>query len=132
MRLLYIHKNCLISVTKLTLGLRAGFISSRLTADKLFPVNPRTITGSPNMNLLLEAKNMHALIIKPRLILVKDTDDLSTLVITSNQQRQMFDQNLNRIVSKPNVSPGQILYFTRDCIPVDLIFQEIFPTNTQV
>ena len=43
-------------ITKLTLGLRVGFISSHLAADKLFPVNPRAITGPPKISLLLEAK----------------------------------------------------------------------------
>ena len=38
----------------------------------------------------------------------------------------MFVQNLNRIVSKPNVMPGQILYCTTDSIPVDILFQENF------
>ena len=68
------------------------------------------------------AKSMPALIIETRLILV-GTDDLAWN-ITSNQQGQMFVQNLNRIVSKPNVTPGQILYCTADHIPVDLIFQD--------
>ena len=84
MRGLNIHKNIPVSVTKLTLGLRVGFVSSHLTADKLFPVNPRVITGPPKMSLLLEAKSMPALIIKPRLILVTHTDDLGWY-ITSNQ-----------------------------------------------
>ena len=47
-----------------------------LIADKLFPVNPRAITGPPKMSLLLEAKSMPALIIKSRFILVTHTDDL--------------------------------------------------------
>ena len=104
---------------------------SHLTSDKLFPVNPRAFTGPPKMSLLLEAKRIPALIIKPRRILVTHTDDLGWS-ITSNQQGQMFILNVNRIVSKPNVAPGQILYCTTDCIPVDLMFQEKFPTNTQV
>ena len=70
MRGLDIHMNSPLSVTKLTLGLRVGFISSQLTTNKLLPVNPRAITGPPKMSLLLEAKSMPALIIKPRLILV--------------------------------------------------------------
>ena len=70
MRRLGIHKNFPVSGTKLTLGLRVGFISSHLTVNKLLPVNPRAITGPPKMSLLLEAKSMPALIIKPRLILV--------------------------------------------------------------
>ena len=76
MRGLDIHKNIPVSVTKLTLGLRVSFISSHLTANKFFPVNPRAITGLPKMSLLLEAKSMPALIIKPRLILVAHRDDL--------------------------------------------------------
>ena len=47
-----------------------------MTADKLFLVNPRAITGPPKMSLLLGAKSMPALIIKPRLILVTHTDDI--------------------------------------------------------
>ena len=65
MRGLNIHKNIPVSVTKLTLSLRVGFIGSHLTADKLFPVNPRVITGPPKISLLLEAKSTPALIIKP-------------------------------------------------------------------
>ena len=80
MRGLDIHKDSPVSVAKLTLGLLVGSISSLLTADKLFPVNPRVITGRPKMSLLLEAKSMPALIIKPMLILVKHTDDLGGLV----------------------------------------------------
>ena len=66
---LNVHKNIPVSITKLTLGLRVGIISSHLIADKLFPVNPRAITGPPKMSLLLEAKSMPALIIKPRFFL---------------------------------------------------------------
>ena len=120
-----------ISINKLMLGLRVRFISSHLTADKVFLVNPRAITGSPKTSLLLEAKSTHELISKPRLILVAHTGDLRWY-ITSNQQVQMLFQNLNRIVTKPNVPPGQILYCTTDCISIDLMFQENFSTNTQV
>ena len=84
-----------VSGTKLTLGLQVGFICSRLTVDKLFPVNPRVTTGPPKMSLLLEAKSMPALIFKPKLIIVPCTDDLD-LKKTSNQQQQMRIQNLNR------------------------------------
>ena len=114
-----------------SLCLRVGFISSHLTANRLFPVNPWAITGPPKISFLLEAKSMTAFIIKPRLILVMHTDDFGWN-ITSNQQGQMFVQNLNMTVSKPNVIPGQIRYCTPDCIPVDLMFWENFPTNTQV
>ena len=107
------------------------FISSRLTVNKLFPVNLRAITGPPKMSLLLEAKSMPASIIKPRLILVAHTDDLCWN-ITSKQQGEMFVQNLNRIVSKRNVIPGQILYFTADCISVDSMFEGNFHSYTLV
>ena len=55
MRRLGIHNNIPVSDNKLMLGLRGGFIRSHLTVDKLFPVNPRAITGRPKMSLLLEA-----------------------------------------------------------------------------
>ena len=51
------------------------------------------------MSFLLETKSMPALIIKLRLMLVMHTDDLGWYMI-SNQQGQMFVQNLNSIVSK--------------------------------
>ena len=113
MRGLNVHKNITLSITKLKLGLRVGFICSHLIAAKLFQVNPRAITGIPKMSLLLEAKSMPALIIKPRFFLVMHTDDLGWY-ITSNQQGKMFVQNLNRIVRKPNVehrsSGGQVFH----------------------
>ena len=126
-----IHKNIHVYITKLMLGLQVNFISSHLTVDRLFPFNPRAITGPPKMSLLLEANSMPALMIKPMLILVTHKDDLGWY-ITSSQQRQMFVQNLNKIVSKPNVTPGQIPYCTSDSIPIDLMFQENFRTHTQV
>ena len=49
MRRLGIHKNIPVSGTKVTLGLRVGFIRSHLTVDKLFPVNPRAIAGPSKM-----------------------------------------------------------------------------------
>ena len=131
MRTLDIHNNIPVSVAKLMLGLRVGFISSHLVVDKLFPVNPRAITGPPKMSILHEAKGMPALIIKPRPILVSYTDDLG-LYITSNKQGKMFVQNLNRIVRNPNVTPRQYPYCTADSIPIDLMFQENFPSYLQV
>ena len=131
MRGLNVHKIIPVSNTKLKLGLWVGFISSHLIADKLFPINPRAITGPPKMSLLLETKSMPALIIKPRFILVTHTDDLGWY-ITSNQQGKMFVQNLNRIVRMPNVASRQFPHCTTDSIPIDLMFQENFPTHTQV
>ena len=125
MRGLNVHKNIHVSITKLTLGLRVGFISSHLIADKLFQINPRTITGPSKMSLLLEAKSKPALIIKPRFILIMHTDDLGWY-ITSNQQGEMFVQNLNRIVRKPNVTRKQFSYCTTDNIPIDLMYRAKF------
>ena len=76
---------------------------------ELFQVNPRAIKVPSMMSLTLEVKSMPALIIKPPLIPVTHTDDLSWYM-TSNEQRQMFVQNLNMIVSKPNVLAWQILH----------------------
>ena len=131
MRGLNVHKNIPVFNTKLMIGLRVGFISTHLIADKLFPVNPRAITGLPKMSLLLEAKSMPALIIKQRFILVMYMDNLCWY-ITSNQQGKMYVQNLNRNVRKPKVTPWQLPYCTRDSIPIDSMFQENFPTHTQV
>ena len=74
-----IHKNITVSDTKLTLFLQVVFISSKLTADKLFPVNPRAIKGPPLMGLLREAKSTPALIIKQRIFLVVHTHNRSDL-----------------------------------------------------
>ena len=68
---------------------------------------------------------MPALINEPRLILVMHTDGLGWYII-SNQQGQMFVQNLNRIVSKPNVTTGQIPYCKTDSISIDFIFRKTF------
>ena len=108
MRRLGIHKNIPVFDTKLMLTLRVGFIGSHLTVDKLFPLNPREITGPPKMSLLLEAKSMPALIINPRLILVAHTD-VHVWDNMSNKQQQMLVQNLDRIASIPNITAGQIL-----------------------
>ena len=97
MRGLDIHQNIDVSDTKLMLGLRVCFISSDLTVNKLFPINPRLVTGPPKMSLLLEVESTSALIVKPRLIVVTYTDDLGGY-ITSNHQGKMLVQNLHRIV----------------------------------
>ena len=81
---------------------------------------------------------MPALIIKPRLILVAHMDYCWH---TSNQQRHMVIKWASETDAhlKPqqdcqwaNVMPGQITYCTTDCIPVDLMFRDNFPTNPQV
>ena len=60
MRVLDVHENIDVSDTKLMLGLRVYFFSSYLTANKLFPMNPRAITGPPKMSLLLEVESTSA------------------------------------------------------------------------
>ena len=90
MRGLDINKNSPDPISKLTLGFRIGFISSHLTANKLFPVNPRAITDPPKMSLLLEAKTMPALIIKLRYILVTHTDDLGWYIRSNSRDRCSF------------------------------------------
>ena len=131
MRGLDVHENIDVSDTKLMLGLRVCFIIFDLTVNKLFPNNPRAITGPPKMSLLLEVESTSALIIEPRLILLTHTDDLGGY-ITYNQQGKMLVLNLHRIVRRPNVTPGQIPQCTTNRIKINLVFQENFPANTQV
>ena len=76
MRELDVHENTVVSDTKLMIGLRVCFISSDLTANKLFPINPRAVTGPPKMSVLNEVESTSSLIIEQRLILVTYTDDL--------------------------------------------------------
>ena len=116
MRRLGIHKNIPVSGTKLTLGLRVGFISSHLKVNKLFPVNPRVITGPPKMNLLLEAKSMIALIIKPWLILVAHTDDLGWNKVSKQQHKCSFK-------TSTRLSADQIFHQGRSCIAPQTVFQ---------
>ena len=47
-----VHENIDVSDTKLMLGLRVCSISPDLTANKLFPINPRAVTGPPKMSLV--------------------------------------------------------------------------------
>ena len=127
MRGLRIQKNIPVPDTKLTLGLSVGLLSSHLAADKIFIVELRANMG-PDEPLALGKK--HAFII-PWLILVVRTDDLGYYIM-SNYQGHMLFQHLNRIASRPNVKPGQILYCTTNSIPIDLKLQESFHTYTQV
>ena len=125
MRAVDVHENINVSDTQLMLGLRVCFISSDLTANKLFPINLRAIMGPLKMSLLLEVKTTSALIIEPRLILVTHTDDLGGY-ITSIQQEKMLIQNLHWIVRRPNVTSGQIPHCSTDCIPINLVLVETF------
>ena len=46
--------------------------------------------------------------------------------ITSNQQWQMLVLSLSRIVSRPNVTPGKILYCTTNCITIAWMSRKTF------
>ena len=121
------------------LGLRVGFILSNLTVDKLSQLTEVRCLVHRRWPSSLRPKACLHLIIKPRVIHVPHTDELGWHM-TSNQQPAQTSskpptqpvQNLNRIVSNPNVTPWQILYCTTDSISIDLMFQENFPTNTKV
>ena len=91
----------------------------------------KAIKGSPKVSFLDEAKSMHELIIKPRLILVVHTDDLGWC-IKSNQQGANARSKPQQDCQQTNVTLGQILYCTIHCIPINLMFHEKFHTNTQV
>ena len=116
MKRLGIHKNILVSGTKATPGLRVGFISSHLTVDKLFPVNPRAITGPPKMSLLLVAKSMPALIIKPRLILLAHLDILVGTKRPTSSNKCSFK-------TSTGLSLDQILRQGRSCTAPQTVFQ---------
>ena len=88
MRGLNVHENIDVSDTKLMLGLRVCFICSD-SKKKLFPINPRVVTGPPKMSLLLEVESTSALIIEPRLIFVTYTDDLGGYIV-SNQKGKII------------------------------------------
>ena len=60
MRGLDVHENIDVSDTKMMLSLPVCFISSDLTAYKIFPINPRAIRGPPKMSLLLEVESSSA------------------------------------------------------------------------
>ena len=125
MRGLDVHENIDVSDTKLMLGLLVCFISSDLTVNKLFPINPRVVTGPPKMSLLLEVETTSSLIIEPKLILVTYTDDLGGY-ITSNQQGKMLVQNLHRIVTRTNVTPGQIRIAQQTVLKLTWCFRKSF------
>ena len=92
---------------------------------------PESDHGSTEDEPPAGSQSVPALIIKPRFILVMHMDDHGWY-ITSNLQGTMFLQNLKRIVRKPNVMPRQFPYCTTDSIPIDLMFQGNFPTDTEV
>ena len=86
------------------------------------------------MSLLLEAQSTpELLIIEPGFMLVVLMDDLGWY-ITSHLKGQMLVQNPHGFVSRQNITPELIQYCTTTCIPIpiNLVFWQNFPTNTQV
>ena len=78
---------------------------------------------------------MPAVISKQRLILVthmevsnKEVGTMFQLAMKTFHSRK----NLNRIASKPVVSPKEDTYFQQSVFQLTHVFQENFPTNTQV
>ena len=110
MRGLGLHENIPVSDTKLTLGLRVGFFSSHLRADKHFPVNPKAIKDPPKASLLREVKNTHALIIKPRFILIVHTDNYGWYITRTFK-------------TSTGLSADQILRQSRSCIAPQIVFK---------
>ena len=102
-----------------------GFISYHLTADKLFPVNPRAITGPPKMSLLLDAKSMPALIINPTLLHVTHTDDLGWYIVQPGGTDVRAIPELYCQQAKCYARADPVLHH-RLYIPVYLMFQENF------
>ena len=131
MRRLGSHKNIPVSGTKLTLGLQVGFICSRLTADKLFPVNPRVTTGPPKMSPLLEAKSLPALIFKPKLIIVpRIIGAWMTLIGTkrpTSSNKCLFKTSTGETKCYTMAAPT--LYHKLYSISINFMFKENFPTN---
>ena len=97
MRGLFISKNIPVSVPKPPLSLRVGFISSHLTAVKLFPVITRAISGPPNMSLLLEVISMPVLIVKPRLNLLLSNHFYRQNITKSNWQSNKIQMACGQI-----------------------------------
>ena len=136
-----IHENIPVSVTKLTLFLWVGFISSHLTAD-LSKVAKNTlqhihhVMNSDHGSTEDESPawgQKHSCIDHLTKAYPCSAHGWLWLVHKSNQQGQIFVKNHIRIVSKPNVTPGQIPYFTTDSIPVDLFFSgKLYYSHTRL
>ena len=116
---LNVHKNIPVSVTKLMLSLRVGFISSHLTADKLFPVNPKAITGPLKMSLLLEGRGQkHACIDHQTEVYPCYTP---WLVHNVQQAGKDVHSKTQQDCQKAKCYASQFPYCTTDSIPIDFI-----------
>ena len=125
MRILSIHNNIPVSDTKLSPCLLVGFISSHLTADKLFPVHQRAIRGLPKMSIQLKAKGASALIIKPTPFLVAHTDVFGWN-ITSNQQEKSLYKACTGLSPNKMLHPGRSCSAPQTEIQLTLSFKKTF------
>ena len=82
------------------------------------------------MSLLLEVERTPAVTIKPRLILVTHTDNLSRKKRSTSSK--MHIQSLKWIASTPDTSPRELTNCITDCSPINSVFQKHPPTDTQV
>ena len=112
---------------KLTLGLGVGFISYAHT----LPTKPEIYHGSTEDEYPAEGQKYvcidhqtkaHPCSAHPWLLLVHNVQPAGTDARSK----------LNRIVSRPNVMPWQLRYCTTNCITINFMFRENFPTSTQV
>ena len=97
------------SDTQLTPSLGIFYISPPMVMDTLIPASSRAITSPPKMSLLLEVERIPAVIIRPRLILLTQTDCLNRNKLF-NQQIQVHIQYLNCIVSTQDASSRKLKY----------------------
>ena len=86
-----------------------------MAANRLFPVNPRAITGPPKISLALGQKHA-AVIIKSRLILAVQT---KTTVGTS----RLTSRDRFSFKTSTGLSADQILRHGRSCIAPQTVFQ---------
>ena len=93
-----------------------GFINSQLTAEKHIPVNPKAITGPPNMSLLHEAKSMPALIINQCLSLLHTRMTLVGTKRPTSSSKCSFK-------TSTGLSAEQMLRQGEFCIAPQIVFQ---------
>ena len=130
MRGLDIHKIIPVSVTKLTLGLRVGFISSHLM-DKLFLLTEERSRVHRRWASCLGPKACLHLSSNKGISTLCTRMTLVGLERPTCRDRCSFKTSTGLSASQM-VSQGRSCICTTYCIPVALMFQENFPTNTQV
>ena len=105
-----------------------GLIRSRLTADKLCLVNPRSITGPSKMSLLLEVKSTLWSSVKSNSCC--DYDDLDWHV-TSNQQGQTLFRTSTGLFKAQMIRQGRLCIVPQNVFQLTLCFGFSF-RETQV